>query len=379
MRINRFLLIASLFIAASCQDAKVDVKTKGTAKLNSAKYNAIIANIDNMGNNAWDTAVYNGILKKQFAFLKGNEKRSAAKKLNNVYANVLVHDADSIMNTCCASHHKRGGMLDNLIAEYQSHVQKNKEVNVDDKNIIDRKKKHDDVVSFIYSTANNRQRVTNYTDRYDNSFEENARTKAARYKSEGYTCSYIGNELNNIQTSGYFNARKKDYCDKIYNLFTAQKNTVQQKNIISTIGGLVMYEKINSSVYKNWKDNLLRFPDFIEFAQTEPEENISNVIYFGDKYDMDFERDCLNKAKNYLRIFPNMYSGYKQKMQKIQSNDYFTKRRRQYCQMTIVSYQALTNKTPEHYKKLKECLKCYDASEKYEWLRKAESGEIIKF
>lgn len=227
MKNVKIIFISALcaVILIGCQNQKVKKSNPPTYK--SAKLKLVDRNIDAMGAEPWDKNIYVEIRDDQIPLLKGSEQVAANEYLEYVYQNVMVRDADSILTEACAHNHS---LLADLVKEMKPYEKDNKEC----ARVIQRKKTHDDILSFA-KNAVGRQPVKTFKDNYDESYETKTREKANEYLAS-VTCEDLIKSLKSID----FALRRRRYCEDIVALYVAKDEwNIGDQNIL--IGRMEVY------------------------------------------------------------------------------------------------------------------------------------------
>ncbi len=290
MKNVKIIFISALcaVILIGCQNQKVKKSNPPTYK--SAKLKLVDRNIDAMGAEPWDKNIYVEIRDDQIPLLKGSEQVAANEYLEYVYQNVMVRDADSILTEACAHNHS---LLADLVKEMKPYEKDNKEC----ARVIQRKKTHDDILSFA-KNAVGRQPVKTFKDNYDESYETKTREKANEYLAS-VTCEDLIKRLKSID----FALRRRRYCEDIVALYVAKDEwNIGDQNIL--IGRM--------EVYSGNKTDLDR-----KISQFRIEKITPKVASHIERLQsMDCCAKTLQEAASYFRTLPddakkiNNFAGY---------------------------------------------------------------------
>lgn len=205
--------------------------------INDTSQELIEKNIEEMGEGRWDKELYLDILKNQIEAYDDtqNAKDGLRSKLNHVYGKVLVKEGNLLMDDNCGNNH---GKLGQVMAELKNFP------NAEDAAELNKRyQEHQEMMNFI-SSMSAKQPVSSYSVGYDYSFESRIKSQAAAYLKKDIKCSYIKSRLSNPN----FAERRRDYCNKIVDLFCQQTSFNQgayntlKSNVINVNGSIAPWE-----------------------------------------------------------------------------------------------------------------------------------------
>ena len=212
-RIIYVLCFVTSLLYTSCNSCEGTDDSFRSGSSKSKSKELIDKNINDLGLERWNKQKYIEIRDNQIATFKGtqNAKTALRGKLDNVYGKVLVKEGNLLMSNKCGSNHKT---LSLVIAELKNFP------NAEDREDLEKRyKEHQEMLSFINSMYA-KQKVNSFNDQYNKSFETDIKNKAANYLKREISCVTIKNGLNN--TAAAFNARRKDFADKVVELYCQQ-------------------------------------------------------------------------------------------------------------------------------------------------------------
>lgn len=156
--------------------------------------------------------------------IKRSNLKGDMKTLNNKN---YCHSMDTIMQIImgksdCANYHgkKKNGELYAIHAERAKYSDINSPIHTQ---VEQAYKNHEDMLSFI-GNAGVGQNVTSWSTPYDEKTENNKKRETQNYLNTNPTCKQIIDGLNNIKSGAAFKGRRKNYCEKILELYL-QKDT----------------------------------------------------------------------------------------------------------------------------------------------------------
>lgn len=139
--------------------------------------------------------------------------------LNSLADKGYCHSMDTIMlgiltsNTCSSNHQTLR----------EIHAIRQKDFSTVDSNIHEMTenefKLHEEMANFISSVKKNRKQVKSYKEEYDFSKENEWKNTAGNYLKKNLKCEEIKKGLTCINDGSVFKARRKDFCDKVVQLY----------------------------------------------------------------------------------------------------------------------------------------------------------------
>lgn len=246
------MLLLYLMLFTNCNGKNTGyAPTEGSANPTKA---VIEKNIKELADKAWNKKAYEEIREKQIPCLKlPSEKKALRTLLDATYGKVMIRDANKIMDGECIGQHKR---LEALLVELKGFPDAGglSELHV-------RKAHHDKLVQFVH-TLTEPQRVRNFTDRYDTSYEQEKKTKAKEYLATRPTCSYLKNNLSH--PDAWFQTRRKKFCENIIAIYL-QKETYDEGDENILLSRLNIYQGDRNE----WKSQIDNFREEKLAEQTE--------------------------------------------------------------------------------------------------------------
>ncbi len=189
------------------------------------------------------------------------QRRNLTTLLNINYC----HSMDTIMHIImageCSNQHK---LLDELYslrngADY-SEIGKNSSLHNQVKESYD---KHKKMLSFISGATTKQTKITSWNTDYDESTENTKKKEAATYLSSKPTCKSSINKLENIKNGSAFKNRRKDYCEKILELYLQKDSWTYQdeKRLYGRLNSTYSDKYPNDPQIAVWDEQIKGFKD----------------------------------------------------------------------------------------------------------------------
>lgn len=214
-------------IATSCKTAPSDINEGNGGDVNLTK-EQIEENIVKMGEAYWNKATYTDTKENQIAMsitLLTSEQTALHALLDRTYANVLVRDANKIMDGTCSNKHND---LNAIMQELTNFEHNDKE------RTLQRKAQHDKQLSFSVSTY---YKARSWDEKYDASYDSEKLREAAAIRSTNPTCKKIKDKVDENAVRRLLDNRKEKYYSDIVSLYCQEPkwNATNHRRIRSFI------------------------------------------------------------------------------------------------------------------------------------------------
>lgn len=171
------------------------------------------------------------------------QRRNLTSLLNINYC----HSMDTIMHIImageCSNNHKLLNELYSLrTGKEYGEIDKNSALHGQVKKSYE---KHKNMLSFIGSATAKQNNITSWNTPYDEQTENSKKKEAGTYLASKPTCKSSVKSLESIKNGSAFKNRRKDYCEKILELYL-QKDTWSQKD------ERVLFGLLNSTFIDNY-------------------------------------------------------------------------------------------------------------------------------
>ena len=121
-------------------------------------------------------------------------------------------------------------------------------------------KNHQDLLTFINQTKNNRMNVTSFNTAYDVQYETTQKSKASSYLNAKPTCKTIVSELEKIQKGTVFGGRRAAFCQKVVDLYLSKTSWSQgDENIVKSRIKFYTKEHSGDAKVQEWFDAIEEF------------------------------------------------------------------------------------------------------------------------
>lgn len=201
--------LCCIVIGTSCKTEPTDINEGRGDDVNLTK-EQIDENIRKMGEAYWDKATYTDTRENQIAksiTLLTSEQTALYSLLDRTYANVLVRDANAIMDGVCSNKHTD---LNAMVKELENFEHDDKAMT------IQRKKQHDKQLSFSVSTH---YKARSWNEKYDASYDSEKLREAAEIRSTNPTCRSIKDKVDENAVRRLLENRKENYYSSIVSLY----------------------------------------------------------------------------------------------------------------------------------------------------------------
>lgn len=219
--------LCCIVIGTSCKTEPTDINEGRGDDVNLTK-EQIDENIRKMGEAYWNKATYTDTRENQIAksiTLLTSEQTALYSLLDRTYANVLVRDANAIMDGVCSNKHND---LKAMMKELEKFEHDDKAMT------IQRKKQHDEQLRFSVSTY---YRAKSWNEKYDASYDSEKLREAAAIRSTNPTCQKIKDKVNETAVRRLLDNRKEEYYSSIVSLYCQEPewNATNHRRIRSFI------------------------------------------------------------------------------------------------------------------------------------------------
>ena len=213
--------------------------------------------IEALAERAWDKKEYQRLNTNIDKYIDGfNAKYSFHSLLDGKYCLSMDKEAKGIMaSSSCSKSHSR---LKEIMEERKNFAEEKTSIG---KSVRSNYNTHQKLAGII-GRFSSKQAVSSYTDKYDESFEEQITEEAKRaYNTHKPVCSYLADNLKNPK----FDKRRLDYCNKILALLEKTTNA----DDIPTVRALLMkaYGNSHGDQMSEWNKELEDFDKKCKAAQ----------------------------------------------------------------------------------------------------------------
>lgn len=209
-----FVCLAFLLAFASCGErgkSKLPDTSEGVKQSNDA----IEANIAALASDDWTTGKYTEILDNQITAsteISDEDRVALTKKLNESYTDQILRCTDSIMDHACAASHDKLKAMNTELSALRSKLENDyRKADID--NALKRYSTHQQMMAYSVSGVYGGKVTAD--SRYNSSYDNERKAKAASYRKMSPTCTTVLSKINAKNVESILNRRRADFRRKL--------------------------------------------------------------------------------------------------------------------------------------------------------------------